>query len=99
MNTHFEWDPGKERVNQRKHGLSFVQARELLVGGENCLDIHDELHSDEEDRFIAIGRISAGVIVVVYTERRDDVIRIMSARKATPREIRLFHQYLGGTDG
>jgi len=62
------------------------------------LEIYDEEHSGEEDRFIAIGPIRAGVVVVIYTERGDDVIRIVSARKATKKEIQLFRQYYGGAD-
>ena len=93
----FEWDPGKDQLNQKKHGFSFVEAKELLGGDEDCLEIYDELHSGEEDRFIAIGPTTAGIIVVVYTERQDDVIRIVSARTATASEVRLFHKYLGGT--
>ena len=95
----FEWDPHKDEANQRKHGLSFDEATELFAGGDDFLEIYDEEHSDEEDRFIAIGPIRAGVVVVVYTERQDDVIRIVSARKATTKELRLLSNYLGGTDG
>jgi uncharacterized DUF497 family protein len=62
------------------------------------LEIYDEGHSDEEDRFIAIGPIRAGIVVVIYTERQEDVIRIVSARKGTKEEVRLFHQYHGGTN-
>ena len=46
-----------------------------------------------------MGPIRAGVVMVVYTEREDDFIRIVSVRKATTKEIRLLHDYLGGTDG
>ena len=95
----FEWNPHKDEANQRKHGLSFDEATKLFAGNNDFLAIYDAVHSDEEDRFIAIGPVRAGVIVVVYTEREDDVIRIVSARKATTKEIRLLHDYLGGTDG
>ena len=53
-------------------------------------------HSFDEDRFIAIGTTSLGVLVVVYTERRDDVIRILSARKATKQEQRRLEEYWRG---
>ena len=95
----FEWDPHKDQANQRKHGLSFDQAVELFTGDNDYLEIYDEGHSDEEDRFIAIGLIRAGVVVVVYTERREDVIRLVSARRATKKEVLLLRQYFGGIDG
>ncbi len=95
----FEWDPHKDQANQQRHGLSFSEAADLFAGDNDYLEIYDEDHSDQEDRFLAIGPIRAGVVVVVYTERQDDVIRIVSARKATTKEIRLLHDYLGGTDG
>jgi uncharacterized DUF497 family protein len=94
----FEWDPHKDQANQKKHGLSFDHAVELFTGHSDYLEIYDEQHSEEEDRFIAIGPARAGVIVVVYTEQREDVIRIVSARKATRKEILLFRQYLGGIE-
>jgi len=95
----FEWNPGKDKANRAKHGLSFEEATELFTSGNDFLEIYDEEHSDDEDRFIAIGPIETGVVVVVaYTERDDDVIRIVSARRATKKEMGLLRQYLGGTD-
>ncbi len=95
----FEWDTNKAQANQQKHRLSFEEATELFARDNDYLEIYDEEHSDEEDRFVAIGPIRAGIVVVVYTERQDEIIRIMSARKATRREVRLLHQYLGGSHG
>jgi uncharacterized DUF497 family protein len=89
----FEWDPTKDKANRQKHGLSFHEAKELFTSGTDFLEIYDEEHSDEEDRFIAIGPIRAGVIVVIYTEPQDEVIRIVSARKATKKEVMLFHRH------
>lgn len=77
----FAWDLNKDEANQRKHGLSFEEASGLFSGDDDYLEIYDEEHSDEEDRFIAIGPAQAGIIVVVYTEHREDVIRIVSATK------------------
>ena len=95
----FDWDPHKDEANQRKHGFSLEEATELFTGKNDYLEIYDEEHSDQEDRFIAIGAIRSGIVVVVYTERRDDVIRIVSVRQATRQEVHLLHQHLGGTDG
>jgi len=92
----FEWDAAKDKANRERHGISFEEVTELFTSGADFLEIFDEDHSDEEDRFIAIGAIRSGVVVVVYTERPDDVVRIISARNATKKEIQLFHQYLGG---
>ena len=87
----FEWDPAKAEANREKHGLSFEDAAEFLSGDTDYLEIYDDSH-DDEDRFIAIGLIKRGVIVVVYTERQEDVVRIISARTATRREVDLFQR-------
>jgi uncharacterized DUF497 family protein len=79
----FEWDPAKDAANRAKHGLSFEEASELFKTDADYLEIYDEEHSDKEDRFIAIGPIRRGMIVVAHTERDDDVVRIVSARMAT----------------
>jgi uncharacterized DUF497 family protein len=89
-----EWDESKNRVNQQKHGVSFEEARELLVSGVDHLEIFDAEHSALEDRFISIGPIRRGLVLVVWTERDEDTIRIISARWATKREQALFHQYM-----
>jgi uncharacterized DUF497 family protein len=60
------------------------------------LVIYDEAHGDDEDRFIVIGPIAMGLVVVVYTEPSEDVVRIISARAATRNEERLFHARAGG---
>ena len=89
----FEWDPEKDWANRTKHGLSFQDASELFLSGVDFLEIYDERHSIDEDRFIAVGPILSGVIVVVYTEPKEDVIRILSARKATRKERGRFKTY------
>ena len=91
-----EWDPAKERANRAKHGIGFDEVRALFEGDQNYLVIYDEERSDDEDRFLAIGLIRRGVVVVVHTEPGDDVIRIISARMATRAEERLFYQHSGG---
>ena len=87
-----EWDPRKAAANREKHGLTFEEAAELLSGTEGYLELFDDSGHDE-DRFIAIGPIDRGVVVVVDTERIEDVIRIISARMATRRETELFLEY------
>ncbi len=91
----FEWDPAKDEINRAKHRLSFDEATELFMAGVDYLEIYDEEHSEEEDRFIAIGPITRGVIAVAYTERDDDVLRILSARMATKRERQRYDKFEG----
>jgi hypothetical protein len=88
------WDEKKNRANQKRHGISFNQAQALFSSGIDYLEIFDEEHSDVEERFIAIGPIKRGLVLVVWTEREDDVIRIISARWAMARERKLYDSYL-----
>lgn len=92
----FEWDSRKAKINAKKHGITFEEASKLFLGKVDYIEIFDESHSDDEDRFIAIGPISKGVIVVVYVEKTLDLIRIISARKATKKEIHLFAGFKEG---
>jgi uncharacterized protein len=57
------------------------------------LELFDDAHSVEEDRFLAIGPTRRGLVLVVWTERDEDEIRIISARWATPRETDLFREH------
>jgi uncharacterized protein len=90
----FTWDGEKDRLNQRKHGLSFEEATELFRSGVDYLEIFDAEHSVTEDRFIAVGPIRRGVVLIVWTERDEETIRIMSARWATTTERELYRHYL-----
>lgn len=91
-----EWDPAKDRENQARHGISFDEVRPLFEGDQDYLVIYDEEHSEDEDRFLAIGLIGRGVVVVVHTEPGDDMIRIISARVSTGAEEQLFYEHSGG---
>jgi hypothetical protein len=95
----FVWDPEKDRINRAKHGLSFEESTELFKSGVDYLEIYDEAHSEKEDRFIAVGPIKRGVIVVAYSERDDDVLRLLSARMASKHERRHFEAYGKGGHG
>jgi uncharacterized DUF497 family protein len=88
-----EWDEAKDEANRRKHGLSFADARVLLESGD-CLIIFDADHSEFEDRFLAIGAIDRGIIVVAFTEPAEDTHRIISARHATGAERALYRSYM-----
>ena len=82
-----EWDPRKAAANRRKHGVSFEEAATVFAD-EAALLIADPEHSDQEDRFVLLGlSATLRVLVVVHCYREtEDVIRIISARKATRRE-------------
>ncbi len=83
-----EWDPRKAIANRRKHGVDFADAGTVLHD-EQAITIRDE-SSDAEDRFVTLGMDALGrVLVVVYTWRGDRP-RLISARKATPRERRHY---------
>ena len=92
----FEWDDEKEKINIAKHGIDFATAARVF-GDENRLEIYDEAHSYNEDRYITIGSVDAVtfIVMVVYTERGES-IRLISARKATKQEGRMYHDYSQG---
>jgi uncharacterized DUF497 family protein len=84
----FEWDAEKEAVNLRKHKLGFDEAMRVF-DDRNRKEFYDALHSQEEDRFFTIGMVR-DILFVVYTERRE-AIRIISARKANEKEVRIYY--------
>lgn len=92
----FEWDEEKEQKNIKKHGIDFETAARVF-GDENRLEFYDEVHSENEDRYITIGMIDevAYIVMVVYTER-EEAIRLISARKATKQEGRMYYDYSQG---
>ena len=89
----FEWNPAKDRSNRRKHGVSFEEVQRLFESGVDYLEIYDAEHSETEDRFLAIGPIDRGIVVVVYTEREEGRFRIIGARLATRREQHLYYSH------
>jgi uncharacterized DUF497 family protein len=88
------WDEAKNLANQKKHGVSFQEASKLFSSRASYLEVFDDAHSDVEDRFIAIGPISRGLVLVVWVEKDEETVRIISARWATRREQRLYEEYL-----
>lgn len=88
------WDEAKNLANQAKHGVSFEEASVLFTSGANYLEIFDDAHSDDEERFIAIGPIRRGVVLVVWTEQDEDTTRIISARWATKGERAHYEAFL-----
>jgi uncharacterized protein len=86
----FEWDPAKNAANIEKHGLSFEEAATIFNGP--VLSGHDD--SAGESREKSFGLIGGLVVACVIHTDRDDRIRIISARKATAHERKLFDAYL-----
>ncbi len=86
----FEWDEAKNRENIRKHGIDFADVPAMfnqpMIAG---LDVR---HAPGEDRWIGIGRFNDIVTVIVFTERAGEVIRIISARKATRYERKTYEE-------
>ena len=91
-----EWDRGKDRANRVKHDLGFDEVRALFESDTDYLVIFDAEHSTVEDRFLAIGPVAKGVVVITFSEPRDDVVRIISARRATRAEQEAFYRRAGG---
>lgn len=83
----FEWDEDKNRINQKKHKVSFEEAKTVFYD-ERALVIDDPEHSQEEERFIILGMSArANLLIVCHCYRSSDsIIRIISARKATKTE-------------
>jgi uncharacterized DUF497 family protein len=91
MQTLFEWDSRKAEANLRKHGVSFEEAQTVFTDPLS-ITLPDPDHSEDEKRFIDIGMSdNRRVLVVVYTER-DQRIRLISARQATPAERRQYEE-------
>jgi uncharacterized protein len=81
----FEWDAGKARANLRKHRVSFVEA--ITVFGDPLAAIHDDPdHSATEARELIVGHSSASRLLIVSFTERANSVRIVSARRVTPRE-------------
>ena len=89
----FEWDLHKANENRRKHGVSFDEA-ETIFSDEFAYLIDDHDHSGEEDRFLLLGlSVLLRTLVVCHCYREaDNVIRIISARKATRKERDFYNQ-------
>ena len=88
----FEWDPSKSITNEKKHGINFSEAT-TVFGDPLELTISDPEHSSGEFRFLSIGKSTAGnLLVVSYTERQKNRIRIINARNATRQEQKYYEQ-------
>jgi len=94
LQYNFEWDPYKAKQNLRRHKVSFERAAEVFLD-PLAISIYDEEHSLDEDRWITIGKEQTNLIlVVVHTFHEENIdnckIRLISARKATKKEIKQY---------
>jgi uncharacterized DUF497 family protein len=88
----FEWDDGKAARNATKHGVPFEYAVRVFLDPHR-LDSEDTRHDYSEEPRLSLGKIDGRLFVVAYTPR-GAVIRLISARKATEREQRRYHETL-----
>jgi len=86
-----EWDESKNRINQRKHDVSFQEAATIFLDPLE-LTIDDPAHTVSEHRFISIGQSFTGRLLVVSYAEVANRIRIITARKPTRRERRVYEE-------
>jgi len=91
----FTWDRKKEASNIKKHGVSFEQAS-YVFADPFALNSYDELHSEDEERWVLLGKsLNETILLIVHTFRDDDgkeFVRIISARKATRKEEKVYKE-------
>jgi uncharacterized DUF497 family protein len=87
----FEWDDAKAALNIEKHGISFYEAATVFADPRGIL-LPDAEHSQDEDRFLLIGVTGERKLLTVVHVDRKEVLRIISARPAAPRERRDYEQ-------
>ncbi len=91
----FDWDPEKNEINVKKHGVNFEEA-ETVFEDERAVTLFDEEHSTSEDRFKIIGMSrKLRELMVCYCYRNgDEITRIISARRASKNESKLYERGL-----
>jgi hypothetical protein len=85
----FTWDDKKSRANLKKHGIDFAEAEAVFAG--LILTFEDDRFEYGESRFVTVGMLNDIVVVVAHTET-DEEIRIISMRKATKNEQKIYFQ-------
>ena len=91
MSLKFEWHPEKERLNQRKHNVSFTEASTIFADPLSAT-VFDPDHSEKEDRYISIGYSVRNRLLMVSHTDRDNRIRIISARELTALERKEYEE-------
>ena len=91
----FEWDVRKEQINIKKHGVSFEQAS-YVFSDPFSLSMYDPDHSEDEDRYILIGKSNNEILLTIVHTFRDsegvEMVRVISARKATKKETKTYQK-------
>ena len=92
----FEWDPQKNNLNFIRHGIDFEEAKTVFED-ENAITIYDDEHSENEDRFNIIGMsVKLRELIVCHCYRNgDEITRIISARRPTKTETKLYERRIG----
>jgi uncharacterized DUF497 family protein len=90
--TRFEWDPAKRLANIEKHGIDFADATSVFDG--EVITIEDQRFEYDETRYVTIGLMKSRVLVVAHTDN-GEVIRIISARKASKYEEKQYFEEIG----
>jgi uncharacterized DUF497 family protein len=86
----FDWDDNKAEANKKKHGVSFAEAA-TAFSDPNAIEFLDAKNSDKEERWILVGLSARShVLLVVFVEREEKLIRIVSARKAVKEEMNQY---------
>ena len=97
LNTVFEWDERKNKANRRKHGVDFIDAARVFEDANRLIEF-DRVGDDGDERFHVLGLAPAGAVLLVVhmykgvSENEEEIIRIISARAARPREVRRYFQ-------
>lgn len=86
----FEWDEAKDQANVVKHGITFATARRIFCGV--TMTWTDSRRDYGETREISIGQVDEAVVVVAHT-RREERIRLISARPASRKERKAYHEH------
>jgi len=90
VHMNYQWDPAKSKSNVKKHGVEFADALGVFEDPD-AITIEDT-DSEEEQRFLSIGLDVLGRIIVVAYTYRDDDVRLISARKATKKEVKIYEE-------
>ena len=92
MAVTFEWDARKAAANEKKHGVGFKEATTEFGDPLEWFQA-DEAHSAVEKRLLLLGRSSENrLLAVLFSDRGDELVRVISARLATPRERRKYEK-------
>jgi uncharacterized protein len=87
-----EWDRAKKRSNFAKHGLDFEDAEQVFTGP--CVTFEDDRFDYGEERLITLGLLAGRVVIIAHAPR-GEATRIISMRKASRREQKIYQERLG----